>query len=118
MKYNVAITGIGSYVEEMASENQCIILYNDTILDQDLKDISVTHSVSKLHADVAVGDQLTIGESTHTVTAIGGVALDTLRELGHCTLRFGGLERANLPGEIHVTGTPPALKTGDEIRFA
>jgi len=115
MKYKVNITGIGSYVTEMASESDLLIIYNDTIKDQDLKDISVTHTVSELKEDVQAGDKITIGTSQHTITAIGSVAIKTLRELGHCTLKFSDSTEVGLPGEIHITGDVPDIKTGDNI---
>ncbi|MFO6484181.1 PTS glucitol/sorbitol transporter subunit IIA [Escherichia coli] len=38
----------------------------------------------------------------YPVTAVGSVAEDNLRELGHVTLRFDGLNEAEFPGTVHV----------------
>ncbi|XHI04927.1 PTS glucitol/sorbitol transporter subunit IIA [Enterobacter hormaechei] len=47
------------------------------------------------------------GSIAISVTAVGSVAEDNLRELGHVTLRFDGLNEAEFPGTVHVAGPCP-----------
>lgn len=115
MKYEVKILEVGSMVQELMDMNDCLIIYNETIKDVDLREISAIHTVSELKCDVSVGDKITIGEESYTVTSIGDIAQKTLRELGHCTIKFDGESVVNLPGELHVRGNLPKIKTGDKI---
>ena len=85
--------------------------------DSDLKDISVSHEVGVLNDEIFVGDKLTIGDKTFDVTSVGNIATKTLKDLGHCTLKFDGDIKSNLPGEIHVRGLVPEIKVGDIISF-
>lgn len=117
VKYEVKIKEIGKYVYELAKDGHCIIIYNENINDQDLKDIAVTHSLSPLTSNVEVGDTMELGENKYPVTAVGNVAMNTLRELGHCTIKFDGANKVSLPGEVHVEGDIPNLSVGDRICF-
>ena len=107
MKYQAKVTGIGGMVQELAEDVQ----------DPDLKDISIAHTVTELKEDIVAGDVLTIGGKKFNVTAVGNVALKTLKDLGHCTIKFDGDTKANLPGELHVDGLVPEVKVGDVITF-
>ena len=104
MKYKTKVTAIGAMVQELAEDGNLIILFNDDINDSDLKDIFV-------------GDKLTIGDKIFDVTSVGNIATKTLKDLGHCTLKFDGDIKSNLPGEIHVRGLVPEIKVGDIISF-
>ncbi|MBU5335756.1 PTS glucitol/sorbitol transporter subunit IIA [Intestinibacter bartlettii] len=117
MKYETKVTGIGGMVQELAEDGNLIILFNDDIKDTDLKDISVSHEIGKLKEDIVVGDVLTIGNKKFEVTSVGNVALKTLKDLGHCTIKFDGDTKTNLPGEIHVRGLVPEVNIGDIISF-
>lgn len=117
MKYETKVTGIGSMVQELASDGNLIIIFNEDVQDPDLKDISITHTVSELKEDLVAGDVLTIGNKKFNVTAVGNTALKTLKDLGHCTIKFDGQTEANLPGELHVDGLIPTIEVGDVITF-
>ncbi len=49
-----------------------------------------------------------LGEQRYAVTAVGDVAEQNLRELGHITLRFDGQPQAEYPGTVHVRVRPDA----------
>lgn len=52
------------------------------------------------------------------VTAVGEVAEQNLRELGHITLRFDGHREAEFPGTVHVAGpVPDAIAPGCVLKF-
>ena len=115
MKYEVEVLEVGAMVDELMEASDCLIIYNDTIKDVDLREISAIHTTSELKCEVCVGDELTIGEEKYEVTAVGDIAQKTLRELGHCTIKFDGEDKVNLPGELHVRGRQPKIKAGDRI---
>lgn len=115
MKYEVIVTGLGDLVSEMLENNICI-LFNDNA-PAELAEISILHTVAELKEAVKVGDKVTIGTLDYTVQDVGGEANHTLKTLGHCTLKFGA-EKADLPGEIALTGNPIAhVKPGDLIKI-
>ena len=115
MKYEVEILEVGDMVGELMEMNDCLIIYNDSIKDIDLREISVIHTTGKLETEVNVGDTLSIGFQEYKVTSVGDIAQKTLRDLGHCTIKFDGKKECNLPGELHVEGQLPSLKLGDKI---
>lgn len=52
------------------------------------------------------------------MTAVGDVAEQNLRELGHITLRFDGQTAAEYPGTVHVAGpVPQAVAAGCVLKF-
>lgn len=117
MKYKSKITAIGSMVDELANDGNLIIIFNEDVKDMDLQDISILHTVSYLEEDIQKGDILVIGDNEFNVTSVGDVALKTLKELGHCTIKFDGDIESKLPGEIHVDGNIPKIKIDDYIIF-
>lgn len=117
MKYQSKVTEIGGMVQELADDGNLLIIFNEDVQDPDLKDISIAHTVAELIEDIVVGDVLTIGDKKFNVTSVGNVALKTLKDLGHCTIKFDGETEANLPGELHVDGLVPEVKVGDIIIF-
>ncbi|WP_455543580.1 PTS glucitol/sorbitol transporter subunit IIA [Intestinibacter sp.] len=117
MKYETKVTSIGGMVQENIEVGQLLILFNEDIQDTDLREIAVCHTVDTLKEDIIVGDVLTIAGKKFDVTSVGNVALKTLKDLGHCTIKFDGDTKSNLPGEIHVKGIIPDVKIGDIISF-
>ena len=115
MSYEVVVTEVGALVEELAGETNSLIIYNEDIKDKDLREISICHTKCDLESHVLVGQTLSIGECDFEITAVGDVAQKTLRELGHCTIKFDGEDKVNLPGELHVKGKLPKVKDGDKI---
>lgn len=104
MKYRVGITGWGE--EALMMIDKLLILFNDDA-PQELKEVSVLCSKGELLSEPTVGDSLLIGECAFEIQAIGSVALNTLRELGHCTLMFTEVACSDvLPGAIYLKGNP------------
>ena len=59
-----------------------------------------------------------LGLVGYAVTAVGDVAEQNLRELGHITLRFDGHREAEFPGTVHVAGpVPDAIAPGCVLKF-
>ena len=117
MKYQAKVTEIGGMVQELAEDGNLLIIFNEDVQDPDLKDISIAHTVTELKEDIVAGDVLTIGGKKFNVKAVGNVALKTLKDIEHCTIKFEGDTKANLPGELHVDGLIPEVKVGNVITF-
>lgn len=118
MKLSTKIVFIGDSALDLGKESNLLIVFDETMTDETLRDIAAIHTVAELTEDVVKGDTLVIGAQEFKVTAVGDVALNTLRELGHCTLKFDGLDEVELPGEIQLKGDGyPVIEVGTEIKF-
>ena len=114
MKFQVTIVGHGAEALEFLndSDNSFFILFNENA-PEELAEISVLHTISAVYKEPAPGDK------EFKITAVGVEVPYTLRELGHCTVNFGGGEEASLPGCIMLKGsekvTVEDLQAGTEI---
>lgn len=115
MKYLVEVVKVGSMVKELLSENMMII-FNENV-PEELAEISVVHTISKLKENIIVGDRIKIGDLKYEVVAVGKEANKTLKELGHCTFKFKDSDIPDLPGVINLKGDkePVKVKVGDII---
>lgn len=120
MKFQVTIVGHGAEALEFLndSDNSFFILFNENS-PEELAEISVLHTISAVYKEPAPGDTMKIGDKEFKITAVGVEVPYTLRELGHCTVNFGGGEEAALPGCIMLKGsekvTVEDLQAGTEI---
>ena len=120
MKFQVTIVGHGAEPLEFLndSDNSFFILFNENA-PEELAEISVLHTISAVYKEPAPGDTMKIGDKEFKITAVGVEVPYTLRELGHCTVNFGGGEEAELPGCIMLKGsekvTVEDLQAGTEI---
>ena len=122
MKYSSEITGFGpeafEFLEPELALNFVIIFNEDA--PPELAELAILHKKADVIADPAKGDILMIGENVYTITAVGSEVPQTLRELGHCTLAFGGGEEAFRPGCIMLEGpmlSRDSVKVGDRIEI-
>lgn len=119
MDYKSTVTKIGPMVEEMAAEGNFIIVFNENA-PESLAEMSVLHTACSLDQDVKVDDVVIFGNYEYVVTAVGDEANHTLRAMGHCSFKFSGNEKVDLPGQIELAGEGrPQVKAGDhfEIMF-
>lgn len=114
MKYSVKVVKLGEMVEEFIGEKMLIIFNEDA--PEELAEISVLHTKDELKEDVKVGDTIAIGNMEYEVIAVGSEANKTLKELGHCTLKFKDSHTPDLPGVINLKGEElKEIKEGDTI---
>ncbi len=114
MKYEVEVIKVGEMVSELTEYGMVIIFNENAPLE--LAEISVLHTIERLEDTVEVGDNIQIGIKKYIVTAIGEEANKTLKELGHCTFKFDGKDKSELPGIITLKGHGiPQINIGDKI---
>ena len=114
MKYDVTITKIGEVVQDLLESSGDLILF-DTCPIEALGEVSVMHTVSDV-GDIQVGDTVCFANKKYRITAIGDEALNGLKTIGHCRLKFTGKSVTDLPGQIELKGDGlPELKVGDKI---
>ncbi len=115
--YESKIIEIGTMAEELLKEDMMVI-FNDTA-PPELRDICFVHEKTELADAIKAGDWLTIGEEQYKIHFVGDTANDTIRDLGHATLKFNGASSSDLPGHICVDVKPaPAIKPGTNIVFS
>lgn len=99
-KYRAEVVSLGEFAGEFIAEQ--IMVFFGTNAPDELKEHSIVHSHGELAAPVATGDRITIGSDTFTVLAIGPVANENLKNLGHFVLKFNGLTEPEMDGDICV----------------
>ncbi|WP_416175619.1 PTS glucitol/sorbitol transporter subunit IIA [Clostridium sp.] len=117
MKYKSKVTGIGDSAFELFESCNSLVIFNNDA-PKELAEISILHTKESFKEDIEVGDKLILGDQTYIITSIGDEAIHTLKEMGHCTLKFSGSENVELPGQIALKGdSSPKVKVGDIIAF-
>ena len=113
-KYEATVTTIGPMVKELLQQGILILFDNTAPLE--LQEISVLHTGGILVKDLENEDEVVLGNTIYTITAIGEVANKNLKNIGHVCLKFDARTSPELPGDINLEGdTLPLLKTGDVI---
>ena len=114
VRFEATVAEIGEMVQQLADEKM-LILFNQSA-PKELRDVAVMHRDQTNEGEVQVGDTLVLGDESYQILFVGDKANDTLRDLGHVTLKFNG-EKNDLPGSICLEDKPlPALTTGMVIK--
>lgn len=100
--YKTNITELGKDFYELYEQAESIVLFSDEIKDYALREISILHRVELIDEPIQVGDIIFFEDKGFEIMAIGDYALDSLRKIGHCTIKFNGKNRVELSGEITV----------------
>lgn len=90
--YQTTITRIGASATDALSD-QMLITFREGA-PADLEEYCFIHCHGELKGALHPGLQFSLRQHRYPVTAVGSVAEDNLRELGHVTLRFDGLSEA------------------------
>ena len=79
---------------------------------------AICTSIGATAGELQVGGVMELAQQRYAITAVGSVATQNLRELGHITVRFDGEAEAEFPGSIHVSGpTPTDIPLGSTLSF-
>ena len=114
--YQTPITRMGQGAAE-ALRDQMLMTFREGA-PADMEEFCFIHGHGEMKGELKAGSQLELGETRYAVTAVGDVAEQNLRELGHITLRFDGQPQAEYPGTVHVDGpVPQAVTPGCTLKF-
>lgn len=117
--YRTNVVGIGASAMDFLDEK--MIIFFNKLAQPDIAEFSVLLADLEGEGEIKPGDVLALGEKEFAVTAVGEVANQNFRALGHAAIHFDGLALAALPGEIHVAdlaipniiaGMPVVFKRG------
>jgi PTS system glucitol/sorbitol-specific IIA component len=116
MKYKSTITSLGEMVPEFLKAGFVIIFNNNA--PKEMAEVSILHTIEKFNGEIEIGDVFIIGNRKYIVSDVGYEANKTFKELGHCTLKFDGNCKAELPGQVILTGGDvPNVEIGDIIEI-
>jgi PTS system glucitol/sorbitol-specific IIA component len=114
--YQTRITHIGDFAREALSD-QMLITFREGA-PADIQDYCFIHQHGQTEGELHRGACMELADVLNPVTAVGEVAMQNLRELGHITLRFDGSAEAEYPGCVHVKGvTPEDIPLGSILKF-
>ncbi|WP_312952220.1 PTS glucitol/sorbitol transporter subunit IIA [Superficieibacter sp.] len=114
--YQTTITQVGQSAAEALTDNMLITFREGA--PTDIVEFCFIHCHGELTGRLQPGARFELGDRQYDVTAVGDVAEQNLRELGHITLRFDGEHEAEYPGTVHVTGpAPEAVAPGCMLKF-
>lgn len=112
----MTIVGSGPNVLEFADE-KILMLFGESA-ENGVEEYSVRITMPTILRNIEAGDMLHFGNDEFRVMSVGDEAMETLRLLGHCTLRFDGSEVPTLPGSIHLEDADlPEIIVGSQIYF-
>lgn len=117
IKYQSKVTQLGSLSGEFINEGILVFFQED--VPEELVEISILHQHKQLHEEVRAGDTLIIGDQSMPVLCVGEVANQNLANLGHLVVKFNGLTKPEMPGDVSVPGdTPmPSIIPGTVIKI-
>lgn len=115
IRYETVVTEVGEHVGEFLAEGVLVLFGEDA--PEELREYSVIHRPADADGGVEVGDQVVVAGDGMTVLAVGDVANDNLRNLGHLVLKRNGATEPALPGDVCCdTGPIPQPEPGHVIR--
>lgn len=109
--FSSTVTSVGADAHELI-DGGVVILFGEPC-PQELADVSVLHVASSPpQRDPRPGDTLRVADDVVTIEAVGGLAGENLRTLGHVVVYLDPEEGSSLlPGALHARGrigAPPA----------
>lgn len=116
VKYSATISEIGLLVDEFISAGVLVFFGQDA--PEELREFAILHDGETLNEEIAVGDQFCIGNECFTILAVGEVANQNLKALGHFIIKFNGEHKPEMPGDICAEVRPlPPIRVGDTFSF-
>ena len=110
------ISHVGEHVDEMLNLDY-LVLFGVEVPEY-IYEFVFTHTASGTTGEIAAGDTLEIDGIPCPILAVGEVANQTLRDLGHASFVFGNEGEELLPGGIRVgVAHVPEIHEGTRVRL-
>jgi glucitol/sorbitol PTS system EIIA component len=114
--YESHVTAVGELAEEFFAAG-ILVLFGDGA-PEELAEFAVIHQPNSVQGAVEVGDDIDVDGVVLHVTAVGAVANENLRNLGHLSLKRNGESIAALQGDVCCDQGPmQAMRVGTTIRI-
>lgn len=115
-KYELTVTEIGPLVGEFIAEG--ILVFFEEGAPEELAEFSIIHKHGPLQSPVEPGDTILIDDEPFNVLAVGEVANENLKNLGHLIVKMNGLTKPEMPGDVCVDKKPvPDIKIGTVVKI-
>jgi PTS system glucitol/sorbitol-specific IIA component len=116
VKYQGTVTAIGPYVGEFI-DHKILVLFGEEA-PEELAEFAILHDGKELKEELVVGDRVFLDDFQYQVLAVGEVANNNLKNLGHLILKFNGEHEPEMPGDVCVENKPlPEIEPGLKIRI-
>ena len=117
--YSTKIVGVGGDVPKFVNAAKMLVLFDDSMVLPELRELAVLHSGNRLEGIIRPGDILKVADSEFKIIKVGEDVHSNIRTLGHIIIKFDGGEGDLLAGSLHVEANAiPAIRTGDEISIS
>lgn len=116
IKYQGTVTAIGPFVQEFLDHN--IIVLFGLNAPEELAEFAILQDGDNLKSELTAGDRVWIDDRSYGILAVGDVANDNLRNLGHLVLKFNGHTEVEMPGDVCVVEEKlPEITVGTVIKL-
>jgi glucitol/sorbitol PTS system EIIA component len=102
--YDLSITEIGPLVEEFTEAGLWVFFREGA--PAELAEFAILHQAVEPRIPLAPGHVLMIEQEPYRITAVGALANENIRQLGHLVLKANGADEAELPGEVCIEARP------------
>ena len=102
--FALEITALGPLVTEFTAAG--VWVFFDESAPEELAEFAILHRSPPPTILLAPGQSLEVDGSHYRITAVGPVANDNLRALGHLVLKADGAQQAEMPGDVSVEARP------------
>jgi glucitol/sorbitol PTS system EIIA component len=113
--YDLRVTQVGPLVDEFTEAGMWVFFHEGA--PEELTEFALLHRAAPPLQPLAAGQMIKIDGTRYTVTAVGEVANDNLRNLGHLVLKANGADEPELPGDVCITEQPlPRPEVGTTVQ--
>ena len=112
--YSSEIVKIGEQAKLFLDEG-IVVFFGDNA-PEELQDFAVIHKLKEITGEIKVGSEVTLSDAQLKVTAVGHVANENFRNLGHLVLKLDAATESALPGDVSCSyDKKPEINIGDKV---
>lgn len=113
-KLSVVVSAVGPLVQEFMAAG--VLVFFGPNAPDELREFAILHTGGVLNGEVEVGDQLYIDHRAFQILAVGEVANQNIRNLGHFVVKFNSRDTPEMPGDICAEARPlPPIHPGSTV---
>ena len=114
--YSSEIVRIGDQANLFLDEG-IIVFFGDNA-PEELQDFAVIHKLNEITDDIVTGSKIVLSDANLEVTAVGPVANENFKNLGHLVLKLDSATEAALPGDVSCKyDKKPVIEIGDRLEI-
>jgi len=114
--YSSEIVRIGEQAKLFLDEG-IVVFFGDNA-PEELQDFAVIHKLEEITGEIKVGSEVTLSDVQLKVTAVGDVANENFKNLGHLVLKLDSATEAALPGDVSCKyDKKPVIEIGDRLEI-